>query len=80
MARWSRERRWDAMDSLLKDVSGKIQIPITGIWLRRIGDDAEVLVEVNGIWYKAITEHAWGNYSHIASPRGFKHWKMDSLS
>jgi hypothetical protein len=41
-------------------------VPITGLWLRREGDDAVVLVEVDGEWRKVITERFDGAFSHIA--------------
>lgn len=41
-------------------------VEITGLWLRRIGDDAEVLIEVNGEWRKVIAERYDGAFSHIA--------------
>jgi hypothetical protein len=33
----------------------KTEIIISAVWLRRSGDNAEVLVERDGKWYKAIT-------------------------
>lgn len=45
-------------------------VKITGIWLRRSGDELHVLVEVNKQWHKAIVEHFDGNISHIVEPAG----------
>jgi hypothetical protein len=45
-------------------------VPITGLWLRREGDDAVALVEVNGEWRKVITERLDGAFSHIAEQSG----------
>jgi hypothetical protein len=45
-------------------------IPITGVWLRRIGDEAQVLVEIDGKWRMCVTEPLDGNFSHIVEPSG----------
>jgi hypothetical protein len=45
-------------------------IPVTGIWLRREGDDAVVLAEVDGRWRRLIGEALDGQFSHIIEPSG----------
>jgi hypothetical protein len=57
----------------------KTEIIISAVWLRRSGDNAEVLVERDGKWYKAITELADNNYSHIAEGNGAYQWTPDDL-
>lgn len=47
-------------------------IAVDGIWLRRIGDEVQVLADVGGAWRLVITEHADGNYSHIVEPAGIR--------
>ena len=42
------------------------KIPITGVWLRRFGDEVQVLVEINGEWRKVITENVEGSFSRFA--------------
>jgi hypothetical protein len=46
----------------------KSSFPVSGIWLRRIGDEVHVLFEHEGHWYSGITEHVEGNFSHIMEP------------
>lgn len=60
-------------------------LTITGVWLRRIGDNVEVLIErfdKDGQlkWFKAITEHYEGAFSHIAEPAGAHHWPVDDVT
>lgn len=45
-------------------------IKIQGVWLRRIGDEVQVLVEVNRQWRKVIVELIDDNFSHITEPNG----------
>mgnify|MGYP001606154370 CR=1 FL=1 len=52
-------------------------IPVTAVWLRRIGDHAQLLVEVRGKWKIAIREHIDGNFSHIAEALGEEKWIAD---
>lgn len=54
-------------------------VPITGVWLRRIGDTAEVLVERDGRWFLVIDELADGNYSHMVEPAGILQAPLDPL-
>jgi hypothetical protein len=56
----------------------KKEVAITGIWLRRLNDRAEVLAEVNGEWRLVIAEYLEGNFSHIAEGNGAP-WKPDPL-
>lgn len=52
-------------------------LPVSAVWLRREGDYAVVLVEIGGVWYKAISEHVEGNFSHMANVAGADHWEED---
>lgn len=45
---------------------------VSGIWLRRIGDEVQVLFEHDGHWYMGIQEHVEGNFSHIMEPLGMR--------
>jgi hypothetical protein len=52
----------------------KEAVPVTGVWLRNVGDKIEVLVEVNGEWRVAIHGYTLGyrdqEISHIVEPAG----------
>jgi hypothetical protein len=54
-------------------------IGITGVWLRRRGDDAEVLVEVDGVWRLVIAEYYDGAFSHITEQSGIRKAPADPL-
>lgn len=45
---------------------------VEGVWLRRDGDHAVVLVEVEGEWHEVIREHYDGNFSHITESGGIR--------
>lgn len=46
-------------------------VPITGLWLRKEGNHAVVLVELEGQWVEVCREHtAEGPFSHIVEPAG----------
>lgn len=49
-------------------------VSISGIWLRKIGDKVQVLVESKGKqgrhWFLVIEEQEDGAFSHIAEPSG----------
>ena len=44
--------------------------PVSGIWLRREGNYAVVLVEHEGEFVEVIREHIEGPFSHIVEPTG----------
>ena len=50
----------------------KTGVLVTGVWLRREGADAVVLVELDGRWIEVIREHAAheSQFSHIVEPAG----------
>ena len=54
--------------------------PVSAVWLRRIGDRAQVLVEMGGVWRVVIEEHADGSYSHIAEARSFADRPVDPVT
>lgn len=43
---------------------------VTGVWLRTIGDEVQVLVEHEGTWRLAVAELRDGNISHIVEESG----------
>jgi ribosomal protein L37AE/L43A len=49
---------------------GLESVAVEGVWLRRIGDWVEVLVEMNRNWKTIIREHFDGPFSHICEPDG----------
>jgi len=58
-----------------------VQPKITAVWLRRIGDQAQVLVEIRGQWRLAIEEYFDAPFSHIAEYRddGIR-WPVDPVT
>jgi hypothetical protein len=55
-------------------------IQISGLWLRRIGVWAEVLVEIDGEWRLCIREVYDGCFSHIIEPDGIRKSPLDKLT
>ena len=53
-------------------MSNQAPVAVDGIWLRRAGDYAIVLVERDGIWHEIIHEHVDGPFSHICEPDGVR--------
>jgi hypothetical protein len=45
-------------------------VEVSGIWLRRIGEEMQVLAEVDGEWRLIMSEHPDDNVSHIMEPAG----------
>lgn len=47
-------------------------IPVSGLWLRKMGDHAEMLAEnpETGEWVLLVSEQIEGNFSHIYEPTG----------
>jgi hypothetical protein len=45
---------------------------ISAVWLRKIGSDVEVLLEIDGEWRLVIQELDDGNFSHITEASGIK--------
>lgn len=52
----------------------------TGVWLRRMADTVQLLVERDGRWYLAIEESIEGNFSHIAEGNGADRWPLDPVT
>jgi hypothetical protein len=50
----------------------KDTIPISGVMLRRTGNDVVVEVEIGGLWVKVIREPYDGCFSHIVEPGGIR--------
>ena len=61
-----------------KDDTDK-SVTISGLWLRRSGNNAVVSVEIDGKWLDVITEHVDGQFSHIVEPCGIKEAKPTAL-
>lgn len=55
-------------------------VSVTGIWLKRIGDDVIVDAEICGQWVEVIREHHDGSFSHIVEPGGMLNAFMRHLS
>lgn len=60
--------------------SAERAIPVTAIWLRRIGDYAEVLFERDGRWRMAIREHCDCSFSHIIETGGMQDCPLDTVA
>lgn len=57
-------------------------VSVTGIMLRKLGDDIEVLAEVDGTWRLVIVEPFIDNdgwISHIAEPYAIRTAPMDAV-
>lgn len=54
-----------------------------GVWLRRLGDRVQVLVEIVGAgdprWHLVIEESIDGEFSHIVEARGMLHAPIDPV-
>jgi hypothetical protein len=50
----------------------QVPVAVDGIWLRREGDYAVVLVQRDGQWREIIREHVDGPFSHICEPNGVR--------
>jgi hypothetical protein len=46
-------------------------VPVTAAWLRHIGDNAQLLLEIDGQWRLVAEENIDGPFSWIAEARGF---------
>jgi hypothetical protein len=74
------DQNYLTLEKFNENRQGQIEyIAVSGVWLRRIGNKVEVLIErlVNGErkWFVAITEDAGTSFSHIAEARGAYNWK-----
>jgi hypothetical protein len=45
-------------------------VPVSGVWLRKIGNEVQVLFEVDEKWRLVVVEPEDGNYSHIVETEG----------
>ncbi len=52
---------------------------VESVWLRRIGDKVQVLVEDLGKWYLVIEENVDGSFSHIAEHPALMAAPLDTL-
>lgn len=50
---------------------------ISGAWLRRLGDKAQMLVELNGHWRLLASANLGDQFSHIAEPNGMRRAPVD---
>ena len=53
--------------------------PVTAVWLKHIGDQVQVSVEIDGVWRLVIEEFHEGPFSHIAEGRSFRDRPRDPL-
>ena len=68
-----RQRPEEMTDTLVAvDYFGSHAVPVTGIWLLRLGDHAIVRAEIDGKWVEVIREHVGGSFSHIVEPAGMR--------
>jgi len=55
-------------------------VAVEGVWLRRVGDEVQVLVEVDGSWRMLMSEPVDGNFSHVVEPHGIVAAPYDRLT
>lgn len=55
-------------------------VPVTGIWLRRIGSEIHVLAELDGEWRLVIVDTPDGPISHIVEPAGMLQSPIDRIT
>lgn len=55
-------------------------VAVRGIWLRKLGDQIQVLAEVDDGWRLVIEEHEDGPFSHIVEPAGIKNSPLDLVA
>lgn len=55
----------------------RYRVPVSGVWLRKIGHVVQVLVEVQDGWLLVIEEDERGNYSHVVETSGIRSAKID---
>ncbi len=55
-------------------------IGVKGIWLRRVGDEVQVLAEGEDGWRIVITEPLDGQFSHIVEPGGIASAPLDPVA
>jgi len=62
------------------EISLERRICISGLWLRRIGDKVQALIEWHGHWYVACEEHFDGPFSHIVEYSGMMKAPLDEVT
>jgi hypothetical protein len=55
-------------------------VAISGVWLRRRGDRAQVLVEHDGRWRLLADEPLSGHFSHIIEARAIPDRPLDPVT
>lgn len=55
-------------------------IAVEGVWLRRVGDEMQVLAEVDGSWRLLVSEPVEGSCSHIVEPHGIRSAPFDKVA
>ena len=61
------------------EISLERRICISALWLRRIGDKVQALIEWHGHWYVAAEEHFDGPFSHIVEYSGMMKAPLDEV-
>lgn len=56
---------------------GPRNIEISAVWIRRIGNQVEVLVETEGKWKVVAKEDHKSSFSHIVEATGCNLWPVD---
>lgn len=59
-------------------MKGEVAV-VSAVWLRRIGDKAQILAEVGGVWRILVEEYLDSNFSHIVEARAIEFAKPDPL-
>lgn len=57
----------------------KAPVEINGLWLRKIGDEVQVLVSMGGRWRVVIQERGDGEFSHIVEPGGIAKGRLERI-
>jgi hypothetical protein len=58
----------------------KEPVPVTALWLRKIGDQVQMLAEVDGRWRLIWEEFEEGPFSAICEARAFREKPYDRFS
>ena len=55
-------------------------VAIRAVWIRRIGNYAELLVELSDGWHLCARDQFDGNFSHIVEPAGILASPQDEVT
>ena len=54
-------------------------IPVSAMWLRKIGNQVQMLAEIEGVWRLIWEEYEDGSFSAICESNGFMDKPLDTL-